>query len=179
MDDRDREVFLELLGRVIEAHSWRCSAYCLMSTHYHVLVKTPQANLAAGMRQLNGLFARRFNRRHGRSGALFESRYRCELVINDGHLIEIYRYLALNPVRAGMVERPEDWRWASYPGHVGSRRLRSFVSEQSVLELFGSEPTVARRRLEQFVASSLVSDTGGCLTPRRVLPNSGVSRASN
>jgi hypothetical protein len=131
----------------------------LLSTHYHLLVTTPAADIAAGMRQLNGLFARRFNKRHDRSGALFESRYRCELVESDGHLLEIYRYLALNPVRAGMVERPEEWRWSSYPGHVGYRPLMPFLMEQPVLELFGREPDAARRRFKHFVNSARVSDT--------------------
>jgi putative transposase len=177
MDDRDRQMFLDLLERVVGGHSWRCTAYCLMSTHYHLLVTTPQANLAVGMRQLNGLFARRFNSRRDRSGALFESRYRCELVMSDGHLLEIYRYLALNPVRAGMVERPEDWRWASYSGHIGSRPLASFVAEGSVLELFGSDPVVARRSLERFVASALVSDTGPVSDTGKGAPNStGLAR---
>jgi putative transposase len=158
-DDRDREIFLRLLERVVRRHSWRCSAYCLLSTHYHLLVTTVAADIGAGMRELNGHFARHFNKRHGRSGALFESRYRCEVVGTDSHLLEVYRYLALNPVRAGIVERPEDWEWASYPGHIGAGPLRSFVQDDPVLALFGRRDSDARIRFKGFVDSAPVSDT--------------------
>jgi putative transposase len=142
-----------------------------MSTHYHVLMRTPEPNLAAGMQLLNNRFARYFNRRHGGSGAVFRSRYHSGLVETDGHLLEVCRYIALNPVRAGLCDRPEEWNWSSYGACVGAARSFSFVTSCEILELFGQDRVSARGRFKRFVeeglktpgVSSAVPDT--CLTP--------------
>jgi REP-associated tyrosine transposase len=134
-----------------------------MSTHYHFLLSTPHGDLAAGMRQLNGAYARHFNKRHGGSGAVFETRYHSELIESDAHLLEVCRYLALNPVRAGLTSRPEDWPWGSYRAHAGAALPERFVANRPLLELFAPEPAIARRRLRAFVddgITSPVSDTG-------------------
>ena len=160
--DPDRVIFLGLVERVVKRHGWKCLAYCVMSTHYHLLVATPQTNLSAGMRDLNGSYARYYNDRYQSTGSVFESRFRSELVESDSHLLEVIRYLAMNPVRAGLCSRPEQWPWSSFPGHVGITPPGCFVQGRLVLELFGSDPQVARRRLRAFVADLLdprVSDT--------------------
>ena len=132
-----------------------------MSTHYHLLVGTPQGNLSSGMRELNGCYARYYNRRHQSTGAVFESRFRSELVESDSHLVQAIRYLAMNPVRAGLCSRAEHWPWSSLPGHLGITPMRRFVQAAPLLELFASDPNVARSRLRRFIADSVptVSDT--------------------
>jgi REP element-mobilizing transposase RayT len=162
-DDDDRITFARLLRDVVGKHGWTCIAYCLMSTHYHLLLVTPHGDLAAGMRRLNGAYARSFNRRYGGSGAVFEARYHAELIEGDGHLLEAYRYVALNPVRAGLCARAEQWPWGSYAVDLGVRHER-LINDPAVLEIFAPDPETARRRLRAFVDEALarpVSDTSG------------------
>src|SRR4030043_1793691 len=113
-DDRDRKVFLNIVEEVKDRYHWLCHTYCLMNNHYHLLVETPDGNLSEGMRQLNGVYTQVFNRRHRRAGHLFQGRYKAILVQKDSHLLEVSRYVVLNPVRAGTVERPDQWKWSSY-----------------------------------------------------------------
>ena len=114
IDDADRLTYLRLLGMTIEKRRWRCLAYCLMENHVHLLVETPNANLALGMQWLHGLYARTFNERHGRVGHVFQGRYGAVRITSDAQLWGTLRYIALNPVEAGMCSRPDDWRWGSY-----------------------------------------------------------------
>ena len=118
-DDQDRELYLARLDQIHERFHWHVHAYVLMSNHCHLLVETPMANLSRGMRQLNGVYTQEFNRRHGRVGHLFQGRFKAILVEEDNYLLEVSRYIILNPVRAGMVERPEEYRWSSYPSIIG------------------------------------------------------------
>jgi putative transposase len=108
-DATDGRVFLYTLGQVVSRFGWECLAYCLMRNHYHLVVGTPRPNLARGMRQLNGVYVQRFNRRHERGGSLFERRYGAVLIERDSHMLEVFRYVARNPVRAGLCARPESW----------------------------------------------------------------------
>ena len=112
-DDDDRRFFLRLLAPVVERHLWHCHALCLMDNHYHVVVETYVDLLATGMRRLNGAYAQRFNRRHRRTGHLFGDRYHAWIISTERHLRATCRYVLLNPVRAGLCERAEDWRWSS------------------------------------------------------------------
>ncbi len=89
-------------------------AYCLMSNHYHLLIETPEPNIANGMQWLNSTYAHRFNEKYERIGHLFQRRYARRLIVDDEHLREVIRYIPLNPVRAGLCKRPEDWPWSSY-----------------------------------------------------------------
>ena len=114
LDDDDRQAWLSVLGQVCDRFNWVVHAYCLMSNHYHLLVETVEGNLSAGMRQLNGLYTQRFNRRHGMVGHLFQGRYKAILIQKEAHLLELSRYVVLNPVRASMVATPEAWPWSSY-----------------------------------------------------------------
>lgn len=118
-DERDWEKFLEVVGAVTQEHGWIVHGYCLMSNHFHLLVETPRGDLSAGMRSVNGRYAQFFNRRHGRRGHLFEGRFKAIVVQKDEHLLELCRYIVLNPVRAGLVERPEQWQWSSYRATAG------------------------------------------------------------
>jgi putative transposase len=98
---------------------WECYAYCLMTNHYHLVIETPDANLARGMRQLNGVYTQCFNRHHGHTGHVFQGRYKAILVDRDSYLLELARYVVLNPVRVGMVKSPQQWRWSSYAAMMG------------------------------------------------------------
>lgn len=159
-DAADRERFLEILRLTVERYCWLALAYCLMGNHYHLLVETPKANLAKGMRQLNGVYAQSFNRRHGRDGHLFQGRYGARLVQADEHLLGAVRYIVRNPLRAGICTRLDEWPWSSHratigerpPGFLASERLLSFLGESrpsaraSYLALVESEEKPPRPR---------------------------------
>jgi putative transposase len=119
LDERDRESFLQTLGDVCRRMRWVFYASCLMTNHYHLVIETLDANLARGMRQLNGVYTQCFNRHHGHTGHVFQGRYKAILVDRDAYLLELARYVVLNPVRAGMVKSPQQWRWSSYAAMMG------------------------------------------------------------
>jgi len=106
-DDQDHKIFLDTLADVTLRYNWLCHAYCLMDNHYHLLIDTPDGNLSIGMRQLNGIYTQRFNKRYSRVGHLFQGRFKAVLVQKDSHLLEACRYVVLNPVRAGCRGYPE------------------------------------------------------------------------
>jgi len=120
-DDSDRLQFLEVLGEVVETFNWVCHAYYQMGNHYHLAVETPDGNLSKGMRQLNGVYTQTSNRRHVRVGHLFQGRYKAILMDGDAYLLELTRYVVLNPVRARMVAGPGDWRRSSYLDMIGEK----------------------------------------------------------
>ncbi|HUP49977.1 MAG TPA: transposase [Thermoanaerobaculia bacterium] len=118
-DDDDRLRFVRLLRRVVDDRGWRLHAWVLMSNHYHLLLETPEMALSRGMHWLNQQYARTFNDRHGRVGHLFQGRFKSILVEREGHLLELVRYIVLNPVRAGMVRLAGDYRWSNYRATAG------------------------------------------------------------
>lgn len=150
-DDEDRKSFLEIFRNVVEAFDWRCHAYCLMSNHYHLFVETAHGNLSKGMRQLNGVYTQWSNRRHRRSGHLFQGRYKGILVDTDGYLLELSRYIVLNPVRAGMVNDPADWIWSSYRATAGLDRSPPWLTTGAILSGFGHRKGEARKAYQRFV----------------------------
>ncbi|MDX8397956.1 MAG: transposase [Mariprofundaceae bacterium] len=137
-DDEDRCRFLQLLAQEITQQRWVCYAYCLMDNHYHLLVETPEANLVTGMRRLNGVYTQGFNRRHGHVGHVFQGRYKSILVEKDSYLLVLARYIALNPVRAGMIETPSSYRWSSYRSCAGLDEAPQWLASKQLLEHFGS-----------------------------------------
>jgi putative transposase len=137
LDARDREVFLWLVSAVVADHGWLCHAYCLMDNHYHLLLQTPRTNLAAGMRDLNGRYARAFLKRHRHSGHLFGPRYHPVLIELHEHLLEVTRYVVLNRVRARLCDSVEQWPWSSYHATAGLRRRPRFLTTDWTLGLFG------------------------------------------
>ena len=104
LDDGDRQLFLSIFSRTCHRFNWACHAYCLMSNHYHLVIETPDANLSKGMRQLNGVYSQSFNRRHSRVGHVLQGRYKAILVDKDQYLLEVIRYVLLNPVRAHITK---------------------------------------------------------------------------
>ena len=152
LDDDDRREFVDRLGRAKRRHGWVLHAYCLMSNHYHLLVETPEPNIAKGMQWLNSSYSHWFNQGHGRIGHLFQRRYADRLLVSEEHRREVLRYIPLNPVRGGLCERPEQWPWSSYAATVGLARREPFLSVRPTLALFSSDIAAARLRYRDWVA---------------------------
>lgn len=159
LSDDDRDAWLALLGRVCERFSWRCHAWCQMTNHYHLVVETPDANLAQGMRQLNGVYTQYVNRTHDRVGHLFQGRYKAILVEKDSYLLELARYVVLNPVRAGMVADPGDWPWSSYPATVGTAPRPEWLETDWLLSQFSKQRKTAMRKYADFVRPGMGVDS--------------------
>jgi REP element-mobilizing transposase RayT len=153
--DEDRRLFLAVLAQVVERCAWRCHAYCLMDNHYHLLIETPRGNLSVGMRHVNGIYTQRFNRRHGRVGHLFQGRFKAILVERESYLLELCRYVVLNPVRAGVVKRPESYSWSSYRATAGLEPPPQWLSRDWLLAQLSSRRAVAERKYRQFVQEGL------------------------
>jgi putative transposase len=143
-DTTDRLDFLELLWRTVDTYAWRCQSYCLMGTHYHLIVQTPNANLAAGMQMLNGRYAQRFNWRHGRRGHLFGDRFMSMVIVDQSHLHAAHRYVIRNPVRAGLCADVAAWRWSSYRAVMGFVAAPRFLDVDGALSAFDVTPASAR-----------------------------------
>jgi REP element-mobilizing transposase RayT len=134
-DVHDRESYLEILAVVVAKFRWSCLEYCEMTNHFHLLVQTPEANIAAGMTLLNGLYARTFNKRHDLSGHLFDRRYSAEFIQTQEQLVATVLYIAFNPVVAGLCEDPADWFWSSIPATLGLRPAPEFLHADALLTL--------------------------------------------
>jgi len=150
-DDVDRLVFLRRLTHEASASRWSILFYSLMSTHFHVLMRLTKPTLSSGFRGLNGIYAKDYNRRHERRGALWQRRFYDSLIESDAHLFETIRYIAKNAPRARMVEAPEDWPWCNYGSAIGLQPKDPLVDERKLLGLFGTSPKLARARLRAFV----------------------------
>ncbi len=152
LDDVDREAFLDTLQAVVDGWGLRCHAYCLMGNHYHLLLQPSEPNISSGLRQLNGVYGQAFNRRHGRVGHVFADRFKSLLVGRDNYLVQVTRYLALNPVRAGLVATPEAWPWSHHRAMAGIAPTIPFLTRDEVLKYFDeSNRTVAQEAYRRFV----------------------------
>lgn len=151
LHDEDRELWLGVFGEVCKRYNWVCHAYCLMSNHYHLLIETPESNLSVGMRQLNGVYTQRFNRRHNRVGHVFQGRFKGILVDKESYLKELARYIVLNPVRARMVRKAEQWRWSSYRATAGLELAKPWLNAEWLLGGFAKRRKTACERYRRFV----------------------------
>ena len=147
----DRLTFLEILENVCRRHNWRCYAYCLMENHYHLVIETPKGDLAKGMRQINGVYTQAFNRHHSRVGHVFQGRYKAILVDKNAYLLEVVRYVLLNPVRAGMTRNASQWHWSSYRAMLGKTAVPDWLAVDWLLSQFARRQSTARSRFIQFV----------------------------
>jgi REP element-mobilizing transposase RayT len=151
-DDRDRVIWLDLLAKVVVLFAWRLHGYVLMGNHYHLIVETPIPSLSRGMRHLNGVYTQAFNRRHERVGHLFQGRFKSILVERDSHLLELLRYVVLNPVRAGLVRSPAQWPWSSYHATAGEAPPPAWLETAWTHAQFDASPRAAEERYRAFVA---------------------------
>ena len=141
-DDRDRQAFLWRLGRAVLRHGWQVIAYCLMDNHIHIVLRDRHANLPDGLRDLFGGYARHFNSRYSRCGHLYQGRYRAFIVAHDEYLVDVVRYVLLNPVKAGIVKDPGDWPWSSFNTSVGRCAAPDWMDLAVVLSPFADNPAL-------------------------------------
>jgi len=151
-DHRHRDAFMELLGRELELSEWECLGYTVLGTHYHAVLRLEKLTLSSGLQRLNSRYARWYNRRHGRTGALWQRRFFARVVETESHLLELQRYLAYNAPRAKLIDAPEDWPYCSYGALIGLHPTDPWVDEDAVLAAFGRNVGLARRRLRAYVA---------------------------
>jgi REP element-mobilizing transposase RayT len=150
-DESDRALFLRLLNTEAHQSEWCVFAYSLMTNHFHLLLRLEKPTLSSGFQRLNSRYARLYNRRHGRRGALWQRRFFDSMVETEGHFYEAIRYIALNAPRAQLCERPEEWPWSGYGSALGVYPRDPLVNETELLGLFAPDPDEARRRLRSFV----------------------------
>src|SRR5688572_19335291 len=131
-DDRDYERYLELLERSARRFGIRCVAYCLLGNHVHLVLQAGDIPISRMMQQLNSTFAQWFNRRHDRVGHVFQGRFKALLVETPRYLLRLLRYIALNPVAAGVTGTPDEWRWSSYRATIGLEACPAFLAVECV-----------------------------------------------
>lgn len=166
-DDEDRQAFVDNLGRCAERFDWRIWAYCLMDNHYHLLLETRKGNLCRGMRQVNGVYTQAFNRRHERVGHVLQGRYKAILVDKDSYLLELSRYIVLNPVRAAQVKSALDWPWSVYRAVLGKVPAPAWLAVSDTLALFHRHSGPARRAYARFVEEGLKASDPGLAIQRQ------------
>jgi len=151
LNDSDRQDFLSILKQVQERFNWLIHAYCLMDNHYHLLVETPDSNLSQGMRQLNGVYTQTTNKTHGKVGHVFQGRYKAILIQKESYLLELARYIVLNPVRARMVRNAKTWLWSSYRDTAGYRQTPEWLTTEWLLSAFGKYKLSAIEKYRKFI----------------------------
>ncbi len=154
-DDRDREVLVQRIELATRRYQWSCLAYCVLDTHFHLVVATPIANLGRGMQWLLSGYARDFNERHEREGNLFHTRFYSKRVDSDEHFAAAITYVHLNPVRAGIVERAEQWRWSSFASTIGLADRPEFLDVTGLLGRIDEDTIRARLRLQLAVTEAV------------------------
>jgi len=149
--DLDRTIWVELVAAQAVARGWIVYAYCLMTNHYHLVVLAPANDISPAMQRINCEFSRRVNALHDESAHRFKNRFEAKRVRNDAHLLQVVRYVDLNPVRAGMEAFPENHRWSSYRGLIGLDPAPPFLSVDETLLLFGNDRQRGRDSYREYV----------------------------
>ena len=149
--DKDYRAFLDLLQKSSDIWGVRISAFCLMDTHYHLLLQTPNGNLSRFMRHVNGVYTQRFNRYHQLDGQLFRGRYKAILVEEDSYLLELLRYIHLNPLRAGLTDKVS-YRWNSHDGYLSRRKKWAWLHKGFLLAMFAEDISLAKRAYLDFIS---------------------------
>lgn len=150
----DVESLEAIVTACLKRYSWVCYAYCWMTTHIHLVIRTGEPDLIRGAQWLNAVYAQSFNRRHGRRGRLWDGPYFANLAQTDAQMLEFERYTWLQPVRAKICDRAEDWARSSYRATVGLASPPAFLDVTSVHRQFSDDPLRARQRIREFVASA-------------------------
>jgi len=158
-NDKDRTYFLELLGFIIERLHWLCHSYCLMDNHYHLIIETPEGKLSQGMRQLNGIYTQKYNKKYKKTGHIFQGRYKAIIIDKDSYLLELCRYVVLNPVRANMVEKPEDWIWSSHKATCGIITRPAFLTTDWILGQFSTTKNNAQKLYTLFATEGITKES--------------------
>lgn len=151
VDEEDRLAFLRMFRAEAHRSDWCVLAYSLMTTHFHVLLELRKLTLSSGFQHLKSLYAREYNRRHGRRGALWQKRFQDTMIGGEAHLYEAIRYIALNAPRANACPSPEAWEWCGYGAAIGLYAPDPIVEEQELLRLFGTSTKRARDELRAYV----------------------------
>jgi putative transposase len=154
-DDSDRRTWLKVLALACERHHCVIHSFCQMTNHYHLMIETVEPNLPQCMRQLNGLYSQLFNRRHRLVGHMFQGRYKAILVQKDSYLLELSRYIVLNPVRANIVQSLDDWQWSSHRYFVGDSAPPDWLECSWLLSRFGDKSTGAAAAYQAFVLAGI------------------------
>jgi REP element-mobilizing transposase RayT len=157
LDELDYVAFLRRLAKVIAKFGWLCHSFCLMPNHFHLLIETPEPNRGAGMQVLNLSYARWFNWRHRRVGHVFQGPYGLTHVLHDAHLMELCRYIAMNPVRAFLVADPADWPWSSYRATGGLEPAPAYLTVDRIQAYFAQPGRSGAEEFRDFVAVAVVS----------------------
>jgi len=160
-DGHDYQVFVELLKESSEMWNIRVAAYCLMANHYHILVQTPDANIARCMRHINGVYTQRFNRRHLCDGQLFRGRYKSILVSGDSYLLQLLRYIHRNPVKAGIAGKPDDYTWSSHKGYLSVAKKWNWLHKEFIFPLLTKDRKEWVKEYRQFVSIENDEEIGG------------------
>ena len=168
ISDEDRYLFLSTLSEICLRCSWMCYAYCLMDNHYHLLIETPAGNLSKGMQLLNGIYTQRFNRRHTRVGHVFQGRFKAILVDKDSYLLELSRYIILNPVRAKMVIFPQEWKWSSYLVTILKESRPGWLFADKLLCLFSQDVPTAIQKYQEFVINGITTKSPWCELKKQI-----------
>jgi REP-associated tyrosine transposase len=161
LDDQDRCRFLSILRDVVQAYAVDVWLACLMGTHYHLGVRTRRPNLSDAMRQLNGRFSQWWNKRHAHVGHVLQARFKAQVVEEQGYFPRLCRYILLNPVAEGLVERPEEWRWSSYRATVGLDPLPPWLDVEGALRVVGVVTGATDRRTLQAHFAAFIAAVDG------------------
>ena len=156
--DKDKVVFIERMNETCSKYSFTCYAYCLMDNHYHLFIKTPHANISEGMHYLNTSYTNWFKAEHNIVGVVFQGRYKSILVDEDSYGIKLSAYIHLNPLRAGIVDDIEEYRWSSYLDYIGKRKSLEGLDTEFILGQFDEETEKARRKYKRFIFENIDMD---------------------
>ena len=155
LDDKDRQKFLDWVADIVQIHNVIIHAYCLMNNHYHLLIETPDANLSKAMRDLNGNYTQWFNFKHQTVGHLFQGRYKAFVIEKESYLLEVARYIVLNPVRAKLVDHPYKYKWSSYKHTAGFNKVSKWLQQDWILEFFNKDKNKAQKQYCNFIKDGI------------------------
>lgn len=148
----DYELFIGVLRESVEMWNLKVAAYCLMSNHYHLLLHTPDGNIARCMRHINGVYTQRYNRRHRKDGQLFRGRYKAVVVDGDSYLLEVLRYIHRNPLKARLVKNLDDFKWSSHRGYISRAKKWEWLYKDFMLSMFSGKVRQAKKAYLEFVS---------------------------